>query len=133
MSVNQLRRRDTQKHNKDYFQVEQKARREDVLNQLLLLLNTAINRKEREARASSGRGRRGSRKRGSKMEIILTQSMEEEDEEEAETRAEAGSEVERLRERKEALERARRKERARARRAQREILNEVASVTLNIR
>ena len=85
MRVNQLRRRrrDTQKHNKDYFQVEQKARREDVLNQLLLLLNTAINRKEREARGSSGRGRRGSRKRGSKMEIILTQSMEE-DEEEAE-------------------------------------------------
>ena len=28
-----------------HFQVEQKARREDVLNQLLLLLNTAINRK----------------------------------------------------------------------------------------
>ena len=41
-------------------------------------------RKEREARGSSGRGRRGSRKRGSKMEIILTQSMEEEDEDEEE-------------------------------------------------
>lgn len=68
-------------------------------------------------------------------EYILEESYsgEEEDEEEAETRAEAVSEVERLRERKEALERARRKERARARRAQREILNEVASVTLNIR
>ena len=41
-------------------------------------------RKEREARGSSGRGRRGSRKRGSKMEIILTQSMEEEEEAEEE-------------------------------------------------
>ena len=68
-------------------------------------------------------------------EYILEESYsgEEEDEEEAEARGEAGSEVERLRERKEALERARRKERARARRAQREILNEVASITLNIR
>ena len=28
--------------------MEQKARREDVLNQLLLLLNTAINRKQKE-------------------------------------------------------------------------------------
>ena len=68
-------------------------------------------------------------------EYILEESYsgEEEDEEEAEVRGEAGSEMERLRERKEALERARRKERARARRAQREILNEVASITLNIR
>ena len=70
-------------------------------------------------------------------EYILEESYsgEEEDEEEA-REGEAGeeaSEIERLRERKEALERARRKERARARRAQREILNEVASVTLNIR
>merc|ERR1719348_2787726 len=43
------------------------------------------------------------------------------------------SELGRLRERKEELERARRKEQARARRAQREILNEVASVTLHIK
>ena len=43
------------------------------------------------------------------------------------------SELERLRERKEELERARRKEQARARRAQREILNEVVSVTLHIK
>ena len=43
------------------------------------------------------------------------------------------TELERLRERKEELERARRKEQARARRAQREILNEVVSVTLHIK
>lgn len=53
-----------------------------MLNQLLLLLNTAINRERRDKRGSSGRGRRGSKKRGSKMEIILTQSMEDEEEEE---------------------------------------------------
>ena len=61
----------------NYLQVEQKARREDVLNQLLLLLNTAINRKEKQSRGSSARGRRGSKKRGSKMEIIVMESTEE--------------------------------------------------------
>ena len=43
------------------------------------------------------------------------------------------SEIGRLRERKEELEKARLKEQARARRAQREILNEVVSVSLHIR
>ena len=37
-------------------------------------------RERRDKRGSSGRGRRGSKKRGSKMEIILTQSMEDEEE-----------------------------------------------------
>ena len=63
-------------------QVEQKARREDVLNQLLVLLNTAINRKqEKQTRGSSARGRRGSSRKhsSSKMEIIVMESTEEED------------------------------------------------------
>ena len=64
--------------------VEQKARREDVLNQLLLLLNTAIHRKQKESRGSSARSsRRGSKKRSSsKMEIVLMQSTEEQEDEE---------------------------------------------------
>jgi len=66
-------------------EVEQKARREDVLNQLLLLLNTAINRKERDksagSRAGSSKGRRrDSKKRGSRVEVVVPQSTEEEDE-----------------------------------------------------
>ena len=51
-----------------------------MLNQLLLLLNTAINRKERGERGE--RGGRG--KKGSKMEIVITQSTEEEEEGELE-------------------------------------------------
>ena len=47
--------------------------------------------------------------------------------------AKTSSELDRLRERKEELEKARKKEQARARRAQREILNEVVSVTLHIK
>ena len=49
-------------------QVEQKARREDVLNQLLVLLNTAIHRKEREPVAG---GRARQRRTASKMEIVM--------------------------------------------------------------
>ena len=51
-------------------QVEQKARREDVLNQLLVLLNTAIHRKEREPVAGAG-GRARQRRTASKMEIVM--------------------------------------------------------------
>ena len=71
-------------------QVEQKARREDVLNQLLVLLNTAINRKERSSsrRTSSGR-RRTTRRRESKLEISLAASTEEEEEQEEEEEGEA--------------------------------------------
>ena len=71
-------------------EVEQKARREDVLNQLLVLLNTAINRKERSSsrRTSSGR-RRTTRRRESKLEISLAASTEEEEEQEEEEEGEA--------------------------------------------
>ena len=67
------------------FQVEQKARREDVLNQLLLLLNTAINRKEREKSAGSRGGsgkvrRRDSKRKSSRVEVVVPQSTEEEEE-----------------------------------------------------
>ena len=51
-------------------QVEQKARREDVLNQLLVLLNTAIHRKDREPAAGGG-GRARQRRTASKMEIVM--------------------------------------------------------------
>ena len=59
----------------------------------------------------------------------ISEGMEGEDKEAART----STELDRLRERKEELEKARRKEQARARRAQREILNEVVSVTLHIK
>lgn len=62
--------------------MEQKARREDVLNQLLVLLNTAITRKDRgSARRSSSAKRRTTRRRESRLEITLTASTEEEEEE----------------------------------------------------
>ena len=65
--------------------MEQKARREDVLNQLLVLLNTAITRKDRgSARRSSSARRRTTRRRESRLEITLTASTEEEEEEERE-------------------------------------------------
>ena len=51
-------------------QVEQKARREDVLNQLLVLLNTAIHRKDREPAAGAG-GRAKQRRTASKMDIVM--------------------------------------------------------------
>ena len=51
-------------------QVEQKARREDVLNQLLVLLNTAIHRKDREPAAGAG-GRARQRRTASKMDIVM--------------------------------------------------------------
>ena len=70
-------------------------------------------------------------------EYILEESYsgEEENEEDstAEKKTEGSSEIQRLRERREELEKARRKEQARARKAEREILNEVTSVVLNIR
>ena len=50
----------------------------------IIFIIIIINRERRDKRGSSGRGRRGSKKRGSKMEIILTQSMEDEEEEEGE-------------------------------------------------
>ena len=50
--------------------MEQKARREDVLNQLLVLLNTAIHRKDREPAAGAG-GRAKQRRTASKMEIVM--------------------------------------------------------------
>ena len=63
--------------------MEQKARREDVLNQLLVLLNTAITRKDRgSARRSSSAKRRTTRRRESRLEITLTASTEEEEERE---------------------------------------------------
>ena len=69
-------------------------------------------------------------------EYILEESYsgeEEEDISEDKEAARTTTELDRLRERKEELEKARRKEQARARRAQREILNEVVSVTLHIK
>ena len=74
-------------------------------------------------------------------EYILEESYSGEEEEDiSEGTQEVGkeavkssSELDRLRERKEELEKARKKEQARARRAQREILNEVVSVTLHIK
>ena len=70
-------------------------------------------------------------------EYILEESYSGEEEEkdisEDKEAARTSTELDRLRERKEELEKARRKEQARARRAQREILNEVVSVTLHIK
>ena len=63
------------------LQVEQKARREDVLNQLLVLLNTAINRKEKSSQRSASARRKVSRRRESKLEISVVASTEEEEEE----------------------------------------------------
>ena len=63
------------------LQVEQKARREDVLNQLLVLLNTAINRKEKTSQRSGSARRKVSRRRESKLELMVVASTEEEEEE----------------------------------------------------
>ena len=63
-------------------EVEQKARREDVLNQLLVLLNTAINRKEKTSQRAGSARRKVSRRRESKLEIMVVASTEEEEEEE---------------------------------------------------
>ena len=63
------------------LQVEQKARREDVLNQLLVLLNTAINRKEKTSQRAGSARRKVSRRRESKLEIMVVASTEEEEEE----------------------------------------------------
>ena len=62
-------------------EVEQKARREDVLNQLLVLLNTAINRKEKTSQRAASARRKVSRRRESKLEIMVVASTEEEEEE----------------------------------------------------
>ena len=67
------------------LQVEQKARREDVLNQLLVLLNTAINRKEKTSQRSGSARRKVSRRRESKLELMVVASTEEEEEEEGES------------------------------------------------
>ena len=66
-------------------EVEQKARREDVLNQLLVLLNTAINRKEKTSQRAGSARRKVSRRRESKLEIMVVASTEEEEEGESES------------------------------------------------
>lgn len=67
-------------------------------------------------------------------EYVLEESYSGEEEEEAAREAVTdSSELGRLRERKEELERARLKEQQRARQAQREILNEVVSVSIHVK
>ena len=67
-------------------------------------------------------------------EYVLEESYSGEEEEAAAREAVPdSSELGRLRERKEELERARLKEQQRARQAQREILNEVVSVTIHVK
>ena len=66
-------------------EVEQKARREDVLNQLLVLLNTAITRKDKTSQRSGSARRKVSRRRESKLELMVVASTEEEEEGESES------------------------------------------------